>query len=85
MTTHQGIKSEIDARDSNFEECYKFGDDLLKKKHYASVEIETKLKELVEMRNTMVDKWQEKWEWLELSKWILKGWFCNYTNAHRRP
>lgn len=68
MTTHQGIKSEIDARDSSFEECYKFGDDLLKNKHYASVEIEAKLKELVDMRNTMVDKWQEKWEWLELSK-----------------
>ena len=68
MTTHQEIKSEIDARDGSFEECQKFGEELLEKEHRASDEIAARLKELVDTRNTMVDKWQEKWEWLELSR-----------------
>lgn len=70
ISAHQGIKSEIDARDGSFEECTKLGEELLEREHCASEEISLKMKELYEIRNKMVDKWQMKWEWLQLSKII---------------
>ncbi|XP_077975326.1 spectrin beta chain, non-erythrocytic 1-like isoform X4 [Styela clava] len=66
MTAHQGIKSEIDARTGTYEECLDLGEELLKRNHYASEEIKAKLTEVKAMRNDLVDKWQERWEWLEL-------------------
>ena len=66
MSLHQGIKAEIDARENNFEECNKLGQLLVQNGHYASEEIKIKLDELSKKRNEVVDRWQEKWDYLNL-------------------
>jgi len=66
MNNHQGHKAEIDARDDNFGECISLGKELLSRSHYASTEIKDKLKELTGLRNTMLHRWEERWEHLQL-------------------
>merc|ERR1719166_422311 len=66
MNNHQGHKAEIDARDDNFGECISLGKELLTRSHYASNEIKEKLKELTGLRNTMLHRWEERWEHLQL-------------------
>merc|ERR1719430_1289720 len=66
MNNHQGHKAEIDARESNFNECISLGKELLTRNHYASNEIKEKLVELTEQRNGMLHKWEERWEHLQL-------------------
>ena len=60
------LKAEIDARESNFNECISLGKELLTRNHYASNEIKEKLVELTEQRNGMLHKWEERWEHLQL-------------------
>ncbi|KAF6106425.1 spectrin beta, non-erythrocytic 1 [Phyllostomus discolor] len=71
MNNHQGIKAEIDARNDSFTICIELGKSLLARKHYASEEIKEKLLQLTEKRKEMIDKWEDRWEWLRLSKDIL--------------
>merc|ERR1719400_1370851 len=66
MNSHQNHKAEIDARESNFNECISLGKELLTRNHYASNEIKEKLVELTEQRNGMLHKWEERWEHLHL-------------------
>uniref|UniRef100_A0A8C4N5U4 Spectrin beta chain n=1 Tax=Eptatretus burgeri TaxID=7764 RepID=A0A8C4N5U4_EPTBU len=66
MNSHQGIKAEMDTRNENFSTCIELGTILLERKHYASEEIEEKLAHLTSKRKEMVDKWEERWEWLKL-------------------
>ncbi|KAF3707914.1 Spectrin beta chain, non-erythrocytic 1 [Channa argus] len=66
MNNHQGIKAEIDARNDSFTACIELGKALLAKKHYASEEIKEKLLQLTDMRKDMIDKWEDRWEWLRL-------------------
>merc|ERR1712001_519688 len=66
MNSHQNHKAEIDARESNFNECISLGKELLTRNHYASNEIKEKLVELTEQRNGMLHKWEERWEHLQL-------------------
>ncbi|KAK2092495.1 Spectrin beta chain, non-erythrocytic 1, partial [Saguinus oedipus] len=68
MNNHQGIKAEIDARNDSFTTCIELGKSLLARKHYASEEIKEKLLQLTEKRKEMIDKWEDRWEWLRLSK-----------------
>ena len=42
------------------------GKELLTRSHYASNEIKEKLKELTGLRNTMLHRWEERWEHLQL-------------------
>ncbi|XP_027549276.1 spectrin beta chain, non-erythrocytic 1 isoform X3 [Neopelma chrysocephalum] len=77
MNNHQGIKAEIDARNDSFTTCIELGKSLLARKHYASEEIKEKLLQLTEKRKEMIDKWEDRWEWLRLSKdtlGFLLGW-----------
>ncbi|XP_032538198.1 spectrin beta chain, non-erythrocytic 1 isoform X3 [Chiroxiphia lanceolata] len=77
MNNHQGIKAEIDARNDSFTTCIELGKSLLARKHYASEEIKEKLLQLTEKRKEMIDKWEDRWEWLRLSKdtvAFLLGW-----------
>ncbi|NXV99867.1 SPTB2 protein, partial [Fregetta grallaria] len=71
MNNHQGIKAEIDARNDSFTTCIELGKSLLARKHYASEEIKEKLLQLTEKRKEMIDKWEDRWEWLRLSKDVL--------------
>nr|AAB20540.1 beta-spectrin subunit [mice, brain, Peptide Partial, 332 aa] [Mus sp.] len=66
MNNHQGIKAEIDARNESFTACIELGKSLLARKHYASEEIKEKLLQLTEKRKEMIDKWEDRWEWLRL-------------------
>ncbi|KAG7257659.1 hypothetical protein CRUP_015755 [Coryphaenoides rupestris] len=66
MNNHQGIKAEIDARNDSFTSCIELGKTLLARKHYASLEIKEKLLQLTDKRKDMIDKWEDRWEWLRL-------------------
>ncbi|XP_006638477.2 spectrin beta chain, non-erythrocytic 1 isoform X1 [Lepisosteus oculatus] len=66
MNNHQGIKAEIDARNDSFTTCVELGKSLLARKHYASEEIKEKLLQLTDKRKDMIDKWEDRWEWLRL-------------------
>uniref|UniRef100_A0A1A8UNV5 Spectrin, beta, non-erythrocytic 1 n=1 Tax=Nothobranchius furzeri TaxID=105023 RepID=A0A1A8UNV5_NOTFU len=66
MNNHQGIKAEIDARNDSFTSCIELGKALLARKHYASEEIKEKLLQLTDKRKEMIDKWEDRWEWLRL-------------------
>ncbi|XP_031418082.1 spectrin beta chain, non-erythrocytic 1 isoform X1 [Clupea harengus] len=66
MNNHQGIKAEIDARNDSFTACIEMGKSLLARKHYASEEIKEKLLQLTDKRKDMIDKWEDRWEWLRL-------------------
>ncbi|XP_078720706.1 spectrin beta chain, non-erythrocytic 1-like isoform X1 [Lampetra fluviatilis] len=66
MNSHQGIKAEVDTRNDSFAACVELGQALLQRQHFASAEINEKLIELTEKRKEMIDKWEERWEWLKL-------------------
>uniref|UniRef100_A0A8C7LFV4 Spectrin beta chain n=1 Tax=Oncorhynchus kisutch TaxID=8019 RepID=A0A8C7LFV4_ONCKI len=66
MNNHQGIKAEIDARNNSFTNCIELGKSLLARKHYAYEEIKEKLLQLTDKRKDMIDKWEDRWEWLRL-------------------
>ncbi|KAM6956795.1 spectrin beta chain, non-erythrocytic 1-like isoform 2-T2 [Aplochiton taeniatus] len=66
MNNHQGIKAEIDARNDSFTTCIELGKALLARKHYAAEEIKEKLLQLTDKRKDMIDKWEDRWEWLRL-------------------
>jgi len=68
MSIHQGVKAEIDARSELYEECIMLARKLIADGHYASEDIKTKLTELTDKRNLIVDRWQERWDWLNLCK-----------------
>jgi len=80
MNNHQGIKAEIDARNDSFTTCIELGKSLLARKHYASEEIKEKLLQLTEKRKEMIDKWEDRWEWLRLSKDLLKSFLSFWVS-----
>ncbi len=71
MNNHQSLKAEIDARDENFTICVNLGKDLLARKHMRSQEVREKLIQLGTNRGEMMEKWEERWEYLQLSEYIL--------------
>ena len=68
MNNHQSLKAEIDAREENFAACISLGRELLNRKHYASSEIEKKLIKLTTERAEMMRRWEDRWEYLQLSE-----------------
>ena len=67
MNNHQSLKAEIDAREDNFTACISLGKELLSRNHYASNEIKEKLLTLTNHRNSLLHRWEERWENLQLS------------------
>ncbi|KAM8915258.1 spectrin beta chain, erythrocytic isoform 1-T2 [Spinachia spinachia] len=63
---HQGIRSEIEAREAKFTDCIDLGKALLTRKHRDSAEIKEKLVQLIEKRKEMMFKWDDRWDWLRL-------------------
>lgn len=80
MNNHQSLKAEIDAREENFNVCISLGRDLLNRKHYASSEIEKKLIKLTTERADMMRRWEDRWEYLQLSKQSRDS--CHIFNCH---
>ncbi|XP_023703245.1 spectrin beta chain isoform X6 [Cryptotermes secundus] len=66
MNNHQSLKAEIDAREDNFTACISLGKELLSRNHYASNEIKEKLVSLTNQRNSLLHRWEERWENLQL-------------------
>ncbi|XP_032787983.2 spectrin beta chain isoform X7 [Daphnia magna] len=66
MNNHQSLKAEIDARGDNFSACIALGKELLSRGHYATNEIKEKLVALTNQRNSMLHRWEERWEHLQL-------------------
>lgn len=66
MNNHQSLKAEIDAREDNFSTCVSLGKELLARNHYASEEIKDKLLALTNQRNGLMNRWEERWEHLQL-------------------
>lgn len=69
MNNHQSLKAEIDAREDNFSACISLGKELLSRNHFASNEIKEKLLMLTNRRNSLLQRWEERWENLQLSKY----------------
>ena len=72
MNNHQSLKAEIDAREENFAICINLGKDLLARKHYRQEEVREKLIQLTRERCTMNDEWEDRWEYLQLSKFFFQ-------------
>jgi hypothetical protein len=70
MNNHQSLKAEIDAREDNFTACISLGKELLSRNHYASSEIKEKLVSLTNQRNSLLHRWEERWENLQLSRFL---------------
>ena len=70
MNNHQSLKAEIDTREDNFSVCLALGKELLARSHYASSEIKDRLLQLTNSRNALLNRWEERWENLQLSKLI---------------
>ncbi|XP_053365355.1 spectrin beta chain, erythrocytic isoform X1 [Clarias gariepinus] len=66
MKYHQGIRAEIDARGPKFNDCVELAGTLLAHKHKDSDEIKEKLLQLVQKRKEMLNKWDDRWDWLRL-------------------
>ncbi|GFT00678.1 spectrin beta chain [Nephila pilipes] len=66
MNNHQSLKAEIDAREDNINACVNLGKELLARNHYASNEIKERLLSLTNQRTSMMNRWEERWEHLQL-------------------
>lgn len=75
MNNHQSLKAEIDTRQENFTACISLGKELLSRNHYASNDIKEKLLLLSNQRNSLLHRWEERWENLQLSKYIYFYFF----------
>lgn len=71
MNNHQSLKAEIDAREDNLLSCINLGKDLLSRNHYASSQIKEKLTALTDHRKALLHRWEERWENLQLSKFLF--------------
>ncbi|CAK9304213.1 unnamed protein product [Gordionus sp. m RMFG-2023] len=66
MNGHQALKAEIESRDETFSSFFDLGRDLINRKHYASSEIKRKMEEVNGLRNSLIEKWEHRWEYLQL-------------------
>lgn len=77
MNNHQSLKAEIDTREDNFSACISLGRELLARQHYASADIKDKLLQLTNQRNALLRRWEERWENLQLSEYIISFFGSN--------
>ena len=66
MNNHQSLKAEIDAREDNFATCIALGKELFAQSHYAASDVRDKLIALTDQREVMLNRWDERWEHLQL-------------------
>lgn len=66
INNHQSVKAEIDARAENFTICLNLGRDLLNRHHSRVNEVKDKCVQLCLQRDRINDKWQDRWELLQL-------------------
>ncbi|XP_077282982.1 spectrin beta chain isoform X2 [Arctopsyche grandis] len=66
MNNHQSLKAEVDAREDNLAACVSLGKELLARQHYAAQDIRDRLLALNNHRHTLLRRWEERWENLQL-------------------
>ena len=84
MNNHQSLRAEIDARDENFTICVNLGKDILTREHPRSPEVRNKLMELQNKRGDMMQNWDDKWDYLKISKCIgavVLMYWCSCSNV----
>ncbi|XP_075463101.1 spectrin beta chain, non-erythrocytic 4 isoform X3 [Ascaphus truei] len=62
---HQGLKSEIEARNKRIVDCVELGKTLVLNKRPASEEIKHSLEKVLAKKKEMLEKWDKHWEWLQ--------------------
>ncbi|XP_056396105.1 spectrin beta chain, non-erythrocytic 4 isoform X2 [Hyla sarda] len=65
ISYHQGLKSEMEARNKRIADCVELGKSLVLNKRPATEEIKQSLDRLMAKKREMLDKWQKHWEWLQ--------------------
>jgi len=75
MGTHQGRKSEIDAKADKFKMVEETANELMEKDHYASIEIKDRIDNLLHQRNLLDEDWDLHWEELQICKLFLFSFF----------
>uniref|UniRef100_A0A452HZT0 PH domain-containing protein n=1 Tax=Gopherus agassizii TaxID=38772 RepID=A0A452HZT0_9SAUR len=70
MKYHQEIRSEIETRQKSFTSCVDLGEKLLQHKHQASAEIKEKLLQLTKKRCEIMEKWDRRWNLLEVCQFF---------------
>lgn len=71
MNNHQSLKAEVDAREDNLAACVSLGKELLARQHYAAQDIRDRLLALNNHRHTLLRRWEERWENLQLSNYHI--------------
>lgn len=82
MNNHQSLKAEVDAREDNLAACVSLGKELLARQHYAAQDIRDRLLALNNHRHTLLRRWEERWENLQLSM-ISFFWFNFDFYSHK--
>ncbi|XP_046720321.1 spectrin beta chain, non-erythrocytic 4-like isoform X3 [Silurus meridionalis] len=65
MNYHQGLKSEVEARNKNMVQCIEMGKTLLATRNQASDEIKEKLEKVLAKQRELTEKWDKHWEELQ--------------------
>ena len=68
MDIQQGRKSEIDAKAEKFNVVEAIVNELIGRKHYASIEVKEHLEDLFEQRRILDEAWDLHWEELQIGK-----------------
>lgn len=72
MGTHQGRKSEIDAKGDKFKMVQETANELIARDHYASIEIKERIENLLQQRNILDDEWDIHWEDLQMTLDVMQ-------------
>ncbi|KAG7470716.1 hypothetical protein MATL_G00116770 [Megalops atlanticus] len=65
MNYHQGLKSEVEARNKNMLQCVEMGKTLLAARNPAAEEIREKLDKVLAKQRELTEKWDKHWEALQ--------------------
>ncbi|KAG8448770.1 hypothetical protein GDO86_015726 [Hymenochirus boettgeri] len=65
MNYHQGLKTDIEARNKRIADCVELGKSLVLNKRPSSDEIKQSLDRLMSKKKEMLEKWNKHWEWLQ--------------------
>lgn len=72
MSIHQSRKAEMDTKEDKFKHVFNLTEKLIAKNHYATIEIDDKIKELREKKDNLEEEWDLHWEDLQLSLEVMQ-------------
>lgn len=75
MSIHQSRKAEMDTKEDKFKHVFNLTEKLIAKNHYATIEIDDKIKELREKKDNLEEEWDLHWEDLQLCRFFCFVFF----------